>query len=273
MLEMLCESWSSVRRPVIGMLHLPPLPGSPRYGGDMAAVSAAVLRDAEALERGGVHGLMLENFGDVPFFSGPASACTISHMTALALAVRQASDLPLGINVLRNDGVGALAIAHAVGGAFIRVNILAGAAVTDQGIIEGCAATLLRRRRELAAESIKVLADVAVKHATSLDSGPIEQQVHDLIDRALADGVIVSGSGTGRAVDVEQLRGVKAAAGDVPVLVGSGATIDSLEQLAIHSDALIVGSHFKVDGRVENPVDQQRVSAFIQRLESLSLGT
>src|SRR3954466_6562310 len=135
----LLARWSSVRKPVIGMLHLPPLPGSPQFtaadGPD--ALREIVLRDADALAAGGIHGLMLENFGDVPFYPGRVPAHTVAVMTALAADVRQRfGELPLGINVLRNDGQSALAIAAAVGAHFIRVNILCGAGLTGQGIIQ-----------------------------------------------------------------------------------------------------------------------------------------
>src|SRR5688572_6924745 len=146
-------TWSGVKKVVIGMLHLPALPGSPRYGGgDMDTMIERVFRDAEALADGGVHGLMLENFGDVPFYPGRVPAHVVAHMTAIAAAVReQFPEQPLGINVLRNDGQGALAIAAAVGGAFVRVNVLCGVRVADQGLIHGIAHELMRDRVALGA--------------------------------------------------------------------------------------------------------------------------
>src|SRR4051794_7613276 len=126
--------WSSIRKPVIGMLHLPPLPGSPMYSQDRP-IGEVVIRDAEALAGGGVNGLMLENFGDVPFYPGRVPAHTVAAMTAIAAEVRRRfPELPLGINVLRNDGCSAMAIAAAVGAHFVRVNILCGARLADQGI-------------------------------------------------------------------------------------------------------------------------------------------
>src|SRR5688500_13424041 len=119
----LLTRWSNVRRIVIGMVHLLPLPGSPRFSGDVAAIRDAALRDAEALASGGVHGIMMENFGDVPFFPGRVPAAVVAHVTAIAAEIRRALDVPLGINVLRNDGQSALAVAHAVGADFIRVNV------------------------------------------------------------------------------------------------------------------------------------------------------
>src|SRR5690242_19836277 len=125
--------WSTDKKHVVGMLHLAPLPGSPLYTGQFEMIRERLLRDAEALAAGGVHGLMMENFGDVPFYPGRVPAHVVACMTALAAEVRRAVDLPLGINVLRNDGLSALAVAHAVGAQFIRVNVLCGARVADQG--------------------------------------------------------------------------------------------------------------------------------------------
>ena len=159
--------WPLVRTPVIGMLHLPPLPGSPRYGGDMEAITRHVLADADALASGGVQGLMLENFGDVPFYPGRVPAYVVTHMTAIACQVRRRFALPLGINVLRNDGQSALAVAHASGAQFIRVNVLCSARVADQGVIGAISHDLLRDRAMLGAD-VKILADVDVKHSAPL---------------------------------------------------------------------------------------------------------
>src|SRR4051795_9681702 len=137
-------NWAPPRKIVIGMVHLAPLPGSPGYGSDVASVRDAALRDAAALADGGVDGVMIENFGDVPFFPGRVPAYVVAHMTAIAAEVRARVALPLGINVLRNDGLSALAVAHACGAEFIRVNVLCGARVADQGLLQGIAHDLLR---------------------------------------------------------------------------------------------------------------------------------
>jgi membrane complex biogenesis BtpA family protein len=265
-MRMLHSSWATIRRPVIGMLHLLPLPGSAQFGGSVQAIADAVLRDAEALVSGGVHGLMLENYGDVPFFPGAVPPHVIAHMTALAALVHARFDRPLGINVLRNDSLAALAVAHAAGASFIRVNILCGARVTDQGIIQGNAHELLRQRRMLGADSIKILADVDVKHSAPLAARALEDEVDDTIHRGLADALIVSGAGTGKATDPEQARRVKAVAGDVPVLIGSGVTAETVPTLATHCDGFIVGSSFKQDGIPTNPVEPSRVRELMRRL-------
>ena len=260
--------WTSVRRPVIGMIHLRPLPGAPRADGDLGRVIDAAVRDAEALAAGGVHGLMVENFGDVPFFPDRVPAHVVACMTAVAIAVRRAvPGVPLGVNVLRNDGRAALAVAHAAGARFVRVNVLCGARLADQGILHGIAHDLLRDRRVLGADGVKVLADVDVKHSAPLAARPLAEEVADTVARGLADGVIVSGAGTGQATDAGHVRTVKAAAGaDVPVLVGSGVTDRTIAGYLPHADAFIVGTALKQDGVATNPVDVDRVRALMLAL-------
>ena len=222
-----------------------------------------MLRDADALAEGGVHGLMLENFGDVPFYPRRVPGYVTAHMTALACEVRRRVDLPLGINVLRNDGCAALAVAHACGAQFIRVNVLCGARVADQGIIEGIAHDLLRERASLGAEA-KIFADVDVKHSAPLAPRSIEDEVADTLHRGLADALIVSGSGTGRPTDPGHLQAVKRAAGSAPVFVGSGVTAQTIGAYLPHCDGFIIGSAFKRNGDVEQPVDPQRVRAIVR---------
>ena len=188
--------FAGVTKPVIGMVHAPPLPGSPRYGGDPEAARDAMLRDAEALVKGGIDGLLLENFGDAPFWPRRVPAATVAHMTALAAELKRRFRVPLGINVLRNDGQSALAIAAAVGAQFIRVNVLCGARLTDQGLLEGIAAKLLRDRAALGASVVKIFADVNVKHSAPLAARPLDDEARELVERGGADGLIVTGPST-----------------------------------------------------------------------------
>jgi uncharacterized protein len=264
----LLPAWARVPTPVIGMLHLPPLPGAPRCQTALPAITEFVLRDADALARGGVHGLMMENFGDTPFYPERVPAVVVTQMTHVAGEVRRRFDLPLGINVLRNDGRSALAIAHAVGAEFIRVNVLCGARVTDQGLIQGIAHDLLRDRALLHAEQIKILADVNVKHSTPLGSpGRIEDEVADTLERGGADAVIVSGRGTGRPTDLEHVQRAKSASGAAPVFIGSGITADTIRAFLPHADGFIVGTALKADGVAANPVDLARVRALCAALD------
>ncbi len=260
------DAWASLfgeDKPIIGVLHLRALPGAPGYEGDLDGIAEALMSDVRALCDGGVDALLLENFGDTPFHPGPVPAAITAHMTALATAVRIASDLPLGINVLRNDASSALAVAHACGAQFIRVNVLCGARVTDQGIIEGKAHELMRQRALLDAEHIAVWTDVDVKHSAALAPQPVDQEVYDLLERGGADALIVSGTGTGQSANLDQLKQVKQAAGDSPVLVGSGVTAETIGSCLQTADGVIVGTSMKYDGLVTNPVDPERVKALV----------
>ena len=263
-------AWLSSRPLLIGMLHLPALPGSPRFEGRVEALREQVLRDAESLVVGGMTHLMIENFGDAPFFPHSVPAITLTHMTAIAEQVRSRFGVRIGINVLRNDGCGAMAVAHASGADFIRVNVLCGARVTDQGIVTGIAHDLLRLRATLRAEHIAILADVDVKHSAALAPRPIEDEVRDLIGRGGADAVIVSGSATGQAVDRTMLARVTQAAGATPVLIGSGAEIETIGSLLNDAAGAIVGTSLKRNGCVSDPVDVDRVREFMAAIRSAS---
>jgi hypothetical protein len=244
---------------LIGMLHLPPLPGSPRFGGDLSKVRDFVLRDAEALAAGGVDALMLENFGDTPFYPGAVPAHVIAHMTALADDVMRQFPLPMGINVLRNDGCAALSIAHALGAQFVRVNILTGARVTDQGILQGIAHDLLRLRRMLDAPNLRIFADVNVKHSAPLGAASLDDEIDDVMHRGGADALIVTGAGTGKAADLDELKRVAGRAGQMPVYVGSGVSAETIGELLQVADGVIVGTSLKTDGIV----DTRKVKALV----------
>jgi membrane complex biogenesis BtpA family protein len=250
--------WWPVAKPIIGMLHAPPLPGSPRYCGDWESVIRTVLVDAEVLVDAGFHALLLENFGDAPFFPRRVPAETVAAMTRLAAEVAHRFDVPLGINVLRNDGESAMAIAAAVGAAFIRVNVLCDARVTDQGLIEGIAHDLLRLRRRLGADMVQVLADVDVKHSAPLAARPIAEEVEETLGRGCADAIIVSGTATGKPINRDQLDAARIAAGEALLFVGSGVTADSLPELWPYADGFIVGTSLKQFGVTTNPVDTDR---------------
>ncbi len=252
------------QKPIIGMVHLAALPGSPCSQLTIGEIAKAAMHDAKALVQGGVHALMVENFGDVPFSPKRVDTQTVAAMTRIIYEIKAAfPKVPLGVNVLRNDGVSALSIAAAVDAQFVRINVLSGARLTDQGTIESCAFDVLRGRKNLNAEAIEIMADVDVKHSYPLAPVSVEQEVADLFDRSLANAVIVSGSGTGGAVDIEKLKRIKNYAGDRMVCLGSGVTQASLGELLAIADCAIVGTAFKFDGDVKKKVDQKRVEALM----------
>jgi hypothetical protein len=187
-------------------------------------------------------------------------------MTAIAAAVRQRFPLPLGINVLRNDGQSALAIALATGATFIRVNVLCGVRVADQGLLHGIAHDLLRDRATLRADHIKILADIDVKHSAPLAHRDLNDEVEDTLHRGLADALIVSGSGTGKTTDLEKVRRARSVAPSAPLLIGSGINAQTIADYLPFADGFIVGTSLKTGGVATNPVDAERVRELIRRV-------
>ena len=233
---------------LVGALHLEALPGAPDFDGNLDRVVSLAIRDAYNLFESGFHGVIIENFHDAPFFKSGLPPETVSAMTRCAIEVRAACPgLVMGINALRNDAVSALAIALVSGAEFIRVNVLTGAMVTDQGIIEGCAAELIRKRSQLA-PNVAILADVAVKHAEPLAGINLIQAARDTAYRGRADGLIVSGSGTGEPVDLDELMTVRNACPDRPVFIGSGLNLENASPGL--ADGFIVGTALKENGRI-----------------------
>ncbi|MBE0634945.1 BtpA/SgcQ family protein [Candidatus Bipolaricaulota bacterium] len=250
-------------KPLIGMLHLHPLAGSVNYArtGPKPIIDAA-LRDLYALESGGVDAVFIENLGDVPY-AKTAPVETIAMMTTIVHTLIERAHIPIGVNVLRNDGLAALAIAAATGARFVRVNVFCGSAFTDQGLIEGQARELHRLRRDLGTQTL-ILADVHVKHAAHLTS--LEEAALDA-DRNLPDALIVSGIGTGRRTSPEDLQTVKQVS-CLPVFIGSGVRIDNMATYR-EADGFIVGTVLKEGGRVDAPVDVKRVKAMADAVASL----
>jgi membrane complex biogenesis BtpA family protein len=248
---------------IIGMLHVPALPGSPRSELSFNAILDWVFKDGDALAGGGVDALILENFGDVPFYPHRVPPHTVAFMTAIAREVKRAFNLPLGINVLRNDAETAIAIASAVSAEFIRVNIHIGARVTDQGIIEGAAHQTLRYRKLLSSD-VQIFADVNVKHSAPITARPLEEEVEEVVSRGCADAVIVTGSATGKQTALEELKTAKRAAGPVPVFAGSGVDAQNVAEVLKIADGAIVGTSFKRDGVTTNPVERDRVRLFME---------
>lgn len=249
-------------RGLIGMVHLGPLPGSPRFESLDRVIDAAV-SDAAALTTAGFDALMVENFGDAPFFADEAPTITATSMTRVIAAIADSVDVPLGVNVLRNDGLTALAVAAATGASFVRINVLSGTMFTDQGPIIGRAAEVARLRAAIAPD-VAVLADVMVKHATPPAGLTLRLAAADLWERAGADGIVLSGTGTGRPTDIADLKIVRDEIPDAPLYVGSGATVDTVKALLDVCAGVLVGTATKHDGVTTAPVDPDRARAIVE---------
>ncbi len=249
--------------PILGVVHLLALPTAPRWQGKLQAVIARAEQEATALAAGGVDGIIIENFFDAPFAKDCVDPAVVSAMTLIVDRLQGMVMLPIGINVLRNDGKSAMAIATCTGAQFIRVNVLTGVMATDQGIIEGQAYELLRYRQQLGAD-VGILADVLVKHARPLGTPNLTTAVQDTIQRGLADGVILSGWSTGSPPTLEDLELAAAAAEDTPVFIGSGANWQNIAQLMQAADGVIVSSSLKRQGKITETIDPIRVSQFVE---------
>lgn len=258
-------------RTFLGVVHLAPLPSSSRGGSAFEPVLERAVADARALATGGVDGIVVENFGDAPFHKG-TQGCSVPPDVPAALAVvarevRLATGLPVAINCLRNDGQAALGAAAIAGARWIRVNVLIGAYVTDQGVIEGEAARLAAYRRQLGADT-EILADLFVKHAEPLVATPIAVAAKDLAERSGAAGLILSGRRTGESVDAALLRQVRAAVPGFPIWIGSGLTVANAAELAPLCDGAIVGTALKRDAVVTAEVEVARVAALVSAFRS-----
>lgn len=254
-------------KPIIGVVHLPPLIGSPQSSLPFREIRTRALSDAGLLIDNGMDGVIIENYGDAPFYPDYVEPHTVASLTLIAAEIRERyPQTPIGLNILRNDAKSAMAIATVVEANFIRVNVHTGAMLTDQGIIQGRAHETLRYRSVLKSE-VKIFADVAVKHAVPLAPIDIVTSAEDTYHRGLADALIVTGTATGRGIDLDQLKSVKSAIPQACIFVGSGVRIDSLTEVLRYADGAIVGTAIKRDGVTTNEVDPDRVRALIEARE------
>jgi membrane complex biogenesis BtpA family protein len=254
------------RKPVVGVIHLLPLPGSPRWRESVAEILDRALIEADILLDEGLDGVLVENFLDAPFYPGPVPPETVAAMTVVLQAVVRRSGVPVGVNVLRNDAYAALAVAACTGASFIRVNIHTGSMFTDQGLIHGEAHRTLRQRRALGSD-VAILADVLVKHASPPPGSSLETAARDTWYRGLADGVILTGTETGSPVRSEEIRRIREALPrEGRIWVGSGATPEMAAALLEDADGILVGSALQSGGKAGGGVERARVRRFLDSL-------
>lgn len=262
------EATFGTTTPVIGMVHLDPLPGAPRFDGDRDTILDRARKDTRALEAGGVDAIMVENFGDAPFYADDVPRHVVASMTRAAGAVTDETDLPVGVNVLRNDALSALAVAQAIGATFVRVNVHTGTRVTDQGVVQGRAAETMRERERLDCD-VAVFADHDVKHSAPLASRDFTaESFADNVERGLADAVVVSGMGTGHGVELADLRSaadLRERFGlDVPLFVGSGVTPETVGDVLSIADGVIVGTALKEGDESSGPVSESATRELVE---------
>lgn len=261
-----------VEKPVIAMAHFPALPGTPRYDAwrGLDWIMERVAQDVKILLSGGVDGILFCNEDDRPYML-QAGFETVAVMSRIVTETAP-KDRPFGVDVMW-DARAALAVAMATGGRFIR-GMLTGAYESDMGLWSADAAGLMRYRRAIDAEQIKVFFNITPEFASSLGSRSVALRAKSAAIEALADGILVSGPMAGTEPDPDALREAKAAIGDMaPVILNTGARVDNIRELLSIADGVIVGSSLKIDGYTWNPVDPERVKAFMAVVHEVREGT
>lgn len=251
---------------ILGVVHLKSLPGSSSNKLNLDEITKLAQSDIDNLTKAGVSGVIIENFGDVPFVKNDVSKRTVASFTSVIQNLDIDSKFKIGINVLRNDGIAALSIAEATNADFVRINVLNNVMMfTDQGIIEGEANQIAEFNQSLN-KKIEIFADVFVKHAVPPEGSKIENHAEELINRAGADVVIVTGDGTGHEIDIDDLNKVRNIVPSGKLAIGSGVDETNIDKYKDIADILIIGTSFKLDNNVENPVDFEKTKKIIEQI-------
>jgi membrane complex biogenesis BtpA family protein len=256
------------RKPIVAMVHFPPLPGSPRYDakGGMAAIVDSIAADVESLVGGGVDAVMFGNEGDRPYLM-KATPETIAAMAVGIQAVRSVCTVPFGVDYLW-DPVATVALAAATGARFGR-EVMTGVYDADMGLWAPDSAQALRLRRNLGCDELKLMYNVNAEFASPIGTRTIAQRAKSAVFSSLADVVLVSGPMTGEAAATSDLQAVKAVVGTTPVFANTGVNLDNVSDILGLADGCVIGTHFKVDGDTWKPVDRARVTRFMDRVRKL----
>ena len=253
-------------KPVIGVIHVGALPGTPRSSQTISELTTTARREAQLYRESGVDGVMIENMHDLPYLRGEVGPEIVAAMTAIGVEVKTESRLPVGIQILAGANLEAMAVAHAAGLDFIRAEGYAYAHIADEGLIEASAARLLRFRRMIGAMNIQVWTDVKKKHAAHAITADVSLgETAETVEFLGADCVIVTGNATGKPPSAADVREAKAHC-HLPVFLGSGISADNIGEFYSEADGFIVGSSFKVDGLWSNTVDPARVEKFLRKI-------
>ena len=253
----------SSAKPVVAMVHVGALPGTPASSASVGEIERQVVAECRLYRDAGVHGIAIENMHDVPYLRGAVGPEVTAAMTVMALAAKAASGLPCGIQILAGANHEALAVAHAAGLDFVRAEAFAFAHVADEGILQSSAASLLRYRRAIGAERVQVWADVKKKHSSHAITSDVGiGATAAAVEFMRADAVIVTGAATGEQPGEPDIAAVRSQC-RLPLYLGSGVTADNVGRYYPLADGFIVGSFFKRDGRWSEPVDARRVERFM----------
>lgn len=251
-------------KPLIGMIHVQALPGTPKSHLSVKEIAVQAVKEAQVLSEAGMQAIMLENMHDIPYLNREVGPEIVSAMTRVAAEVRAVTDLPLGLQILAGANQAALSVAQAAELQFIRAEGFVFGHMADEGLLESDAGELLRFRKHIGAEHIQIFTDIKKKHSSHAMTADVS--IQDTVEAAaffLSDAVIITGTHTAKPVKQQELSEVYASA-NLPVLVGSGVTPEGLPLIWEHADAFIVGSYFKRDGHWQNEPDRQRIDVLIQ---------
>lgn len=263
------ESLFDGRKPLVGVIHVGALPGAPRSRVGVDELTDTAVREAVVYRDGGVDALMIENMHDVPYLRGSVGPEVVAAMAVVGRAVKTESKLPVGVQILAGANVEAIAVAHAAGLDYVRVEAYTFAHVADEGIIESSAAELLRFRRKIGADGVRVWADVKKKHAAHAITADVSLgETAAAVEFMLGDAVIVTGSTTGEPPRASDVREAKSHC-RIPVLLGSGVTVENVSEFYDTADGFIVGSYFKESGLWSNTVERGRVERLVDAVRRL----
>ncbi len=265
------ENLFGMKKPIIGMIHLKALPGAPKNSLSVPEIIAHAVDDLNNLVEGKIDGILIENFNDFPFQPFNVEPITIVSMSLIVKELIKSTSVPVGVNVLRNACSDALVIASLTGAEFIRCNFLTGAYVTDQGVIVGCAHILKRLQKQLSCIKTEstplIFGDVLCKHASPISPRTIDLEALDALERGLADAVIVTGDRTGLSAKLSDLKLLREKQIQ-PILIGSGVTLDNIQEILPFIDGVIIGTSLKHKNKISQPVDSKKVEALMQKVQA-----
>ena len=259
----------NLNKTIIGMVHVQALPGTPQNKYSISQICDMAVEEAKIYTEAGLDAIMIENMHDVPYLKETIGPEIVASMTAIAIAVREATDLDLGIQILAGANKEALAVAQAANFQFIRAEGFVFGHVADEGYMDSCAGELLRYRKAIGAEDVKIFTDIKKKHSSHALTADVDiDETAKAAEFFLSDGVIVTGSSTGKAVYLHEMKSLKDKL-NLPIFIGSGITADNLSEYWDYASGFIVGSHFKEGGYWKNPISGEHLNMFMEKVKLL----
>lgn len=256
----------SIHKPIVGMVHVDSLPGTPKYCGDVRAIINKAMSEASLYRSLGIQALMIENMHDVPYLNRNVGPEITSLMSIILYEIKKNLNMPTGIQILAGANKDAMSAAHSADADFIRAEGFVFAHVADEGTFNSDAGELLRFRKQIGAENILIFTDIKKKHSShSITADTNIVETAKAAEFFLSDGVIITGSATGIEPSLEEIKSVKKNI-NIPVIAGSGITKENVKKYFNSCDALIIGSYFKKEGKWHNAIDPDRVKMLIKEL-------